>query len=261
MPRIAMLGEDGLPDGPHRNLVHDLQRLHRLTGYMSTRAISEKVRESDEEADLVSRETVSSMLSGKKLPAWPKVQSVVRVLVAKSVEQLDAQETLRQVHEAWLRASDEDRHGSDREPVHRGGAGGSGQSAYEERDDAEASQRDGPLTNQPMTLVNGSWPGAEMFEVANLAGRTVLSLNSRHSMVKRFLEARNRAAAARSRSEVEDLVDELADSFDLLLMAWARADGMFEAGSSDDMSTYWGMFAQAFVKAQSEAKANHGDDA
>jgi hypothetical protein len=79
MPGIPMLGPEELTPGPHRDLVHALQELHAAAGWPSTRLIS-KAR-GDFPATL-SHERVRSILSGKSLPLWPTLETLVRVLVS-----------------------------------------------------------------------------------------------------------------------------------------------------------------------------------
>jgi hypothetical protein len=74
-----MLGREELTPGPHRDLVYALQELHAAAGWPSTRLIS-KAR-GDFPATL-SHERVRSILSGKSLPLWPTLETLVRVLVS-----------------------------------------------------------------------------------------------------------------------------------------------------------------------------------
>ncbi|MCD0450658.1 recombinase family protein [Actinocorallia sp. API 0066] len=74
-----MLGEDTLPPGPHRDLVVALQEIHAAAGWPSTRAIS-KV-DADEFPATLSHERVRTIISGKTLPRWETLETLVRALV------------------------------------------------------------------------------------------------------------------------------------------------------------------------------------
>lgn len=79
MPRIPMLDEDVLPLGPHRDLVVALQEIHAAAGWPSTRVIS-KV-ESEESPGTLSHERVRTIISGRTLPRWETLETLVRALV------------------------------------------------------------------------------------------------------------------------------------------------------------------------------------
>lgn len=79
MPRIPMLGVEELSPSPHRNLVSALQELHAAAGWPSTRSISNV--EGDFPATL-SHEGVRSILSGRSLPLWPTLETLIRALVS-----------------------------------------------------------------------------------------------------------------------------------------------------------------------------------
>lgn len=75
MPPIPVLD---LPAGPHRDLVIALQELHAAAGWPSTRSIS-KI-ECDEFPATLSHERVRAVLSGKALPRWETLETLVRAL-------------------------------------------------------------------------------------------------------------------------------------------------------------------------------------
>jgi hypothetical protein len=75
VPPIPVLD---LPAGPHRDLVIALQELHAAAGWPSTRSIS-KI-ECDEFPATLSHERVRAVLSGKALPRWETLETLVRAL-------------------------------------------------------------------------------------------------------------------------------------------------------------------------------------
>jgi hypothetical protein len=78
MPKIPMLGENELKPGPRRDLVRALQELHGAAGWPSTRSISE-VR--GDFPGTLSHERVREILSGKAMPRWATLETLVRALV------------------------------------------------------------------------------------------------------------------------------------------------------------------------------------
>jgi hypothetical protein len=79
MPKIPMLGENELEPGPRRDLVGALQELHGAAGWPSTRSISE-VR--GDFPGTLSHERVREILSGKAMPRWATLETLVRALVS-----------------------------------------------------------------------------------------------------------------------------------------------------------------------------------
>ncbi len=106
----------------------------------------------------------------------------------------------------------------------------------------------------PITLVDGAWPGKELFEITHLNGKAIVNFNHRHPFFR----------------EVYDPIKELADSdlnevgpgevirrfrlveaaLDVLFMAYAKAENMHEDPETaySDLRTDWGKFTQAYVR-------------
>jgi hypothetical protein len=68
-----------------RDLVEALHELHRAAGVLSTRVISDAIKDRDDLPDSVSHETVGLMLRGTRLVGWTTFESVVRILAERSV--------------------------------------------------------------------------------------------------------------------------------------------------------------------------------
>jgi tetratricopeptide (TPR) repeat protein len=74
---------------------------------LSTRVISDTIRDRDDLPDTVSHETVGLMLRGTRLAGWTKFESVVRLLAERSVNPVfDPAASVRQFHDLWLHAKD-----------------------------------------------------------------------------------------------------------------------------------------------------------
>jgi tetratricopeptide (TPR) repeat protein len=74
---------------------------------LSTRVISDTIKDRDDLPDTVSHETVGLMLRGTRLVGWTKFECVVRLLAERSVNPVfDPSASVRQFHDLWLRAKD-----------------------------------------------------------------------------------------------------------------------------------------------------------
>ncbi|GAA4596948.1 tetratricopeptide (TPR) repeat protein [Actinoplanes octamycinicus] len=104
---VQMPGPDQLSPGPLRDLVSALHELYRDAGKPGVRVISTDIKNRQDLRDTVSHETVSAMLRGEGLPKWMKLECVVRVLAARSVERPEPDEVVRRFLRHWLTASDD----------------------------------------------------------------------------------------------------------------------------------------------------------
>jgi hypothetical protein len=109
---IPMPDEDAVPTGPRRELLALLHDLYRRAGLLGTRVLSEAIKNCDECPDTVSHEGVSSMLHGKGLSSWPKLESLVRVLAMRAVDRPDPNIVVRTAHALWLDAAETSSHGT-----------------------------------------------------------------------------------------------------------------------------------------------------
>ncbi|MDW5330310.1 hypothetical protein [Plantactinospora sp. KLBMP9567] len=98
---LPLPSDADLPDGPHRALVVDLHHLYRRAGYPGLKKISNEIRDRDDLPDAVSHETISKILQGEVLPRWSKLESLVRVLAAWSVDRPIADTEARRFQELW----------------------------------------------------------------------------------------------------------------------------------------------------------------
>jgi hypothetical protein len=101
---ISMPGEGVLPPGPRRSLVSALHDLYQRSGMLSTRALAAAIRQCDDCPDTVSHEGIASILHGEGISAWPKVESLVRVMAMRAVDRPDPGSEIREMHVLWLDA-------------------------------------------------------------------------------------------------------------------------------------------------------------
>ena len=74
---------------------------------LSTRVISDAIRDRDDLPDTVSHETVGMMLRGTRLVGWTKFECVVRLLAERSVNPVfEPAASVRRFHDLWLHAKD-----------------------------------------------------------------------------------------------------------------------------------------------------------
>lgn len=109
------------------------------------------------------------------------------------------------------------------------------------------------IQSHPMTLVDGSWPGKEMLEIDHLNGKAVVRINHRHQFIRDVYDPL-RAAAGRlpedqDPGELFDLIQRVSAGLDVLFLAYAKAENMHrDPEIFDDLRSYWGQHAQAYMK-------------
>ncbi len=101
---IALPGPERLPPGSHREFVQALHQLYDTAGQPGARVISVGIRRDLDLPETVSHETVTSLLSGKSVPAWAKVKSVIVALSRESVREYDQAALLERFQVLWLAA-------------------------------------------------------------------------------------------------------------------------------------------------------------
>ncbi|MDW4909426.1 ATP-binding protein [Streptomyces sp. ADMS] len=111
------------------------------------------------------------------------------------------------------------------------------------------------VRTKPITLLDGRWPGKEFLEIHHLNGKSVVKLNHRHAFFRDVYgplkKIADQGAEGMSPEDIVDLVRKAEEAIDLLFMAYARAESMYEdPGQFDDLRTYWGMFTEALLKEQ-----------
>ncbi|MFE4356282.1 pentapeptide repeat-containing protein [Kitasatospora sp. NPDC057518] len=111
MAGIVVPTSEKLPPGPRRDLVEALHGLYRGAGKPSLREISLGIKQRDELPTTVSHDTASQLLHGVAVPAWARVESMVRYLAGTAVgrQKPDPEDEVERFHRLWLAADDAER--------------------------------------------------------------------------------------------------------------------------------------------------------
>lgn len=110
------------------------------------------------------------------------------------------------------------------------------------------------INEQPITLVDSSWPGKELLDITHFNGKAVVKLNHRHPFIKQIYnpikEAANQDPSTINPDEMIELARKVEAAIDVLFMAYAKAENM-HANPDDvysDLRTQWGFFSGAYVR-------------
>ncbi|MGY5281443.1 ATP-binding protein [Nocardia abscessus] len=122
-------------------------------------------------------------------------------------------------------------------------------------DAAEIEKIREQVRTKPITLFDANWPGKEFLEIHHLNGKSVVKLNHRHAffreVYKPIKKVADDGAANLAPEEMVELARRAQSAIDLLFMAYARAEGMYEDPDQfGQLLTYWGMFSEALLKEQ-----------
>ncbi len=120
-------------------------------------------------------------------------------------------------------------------------------------DPQQAAQVRQQIKDKPMILVDGSWPGKEIFEVTHLNGKAIVRLNHRHPFIRDIYDALkaagNGAGEELSTEEFGDLVRKTKRGLDVLFLAYAKGENMHpDPTEFDDLRSYWGQFTQSYLR-------------
>lgn len=113
------------------------------------------------------------------------------------------------------------------------------------------------IKNSPITIVDVSWPGKELFEINHLNARAILKLNHRHPFIRNVYDPLKKVAndggEGLTPEEIIELARRTETALDILFLAYAKAENMHQDPSVfDDLRSYWGQFTQAYLKEVSE---------
>lgn len=117
----------------------------------------------------------------------------------------------------------------------------------------EAEKKQQELLENPLSLLSGSWPGKELFEVDHVQGRPIVKLNLRHPFCQEIYCKLKQAVEDEGASwEKDDLVELAATAktaIELLLMAYAKAESLNPAADEiySSLRSYWGIFAGEYI--------------
>ncbi|WCT56530.1 ATP-binding protein [Paenibacillus kyungheensis] len=110
------------------------------------------------------------------------------------------------------------------------------------------------INEQPITLVDSSWPGKELLDITHFNGKAVVKINHRHPFIKQIYnpikEASSQDPSTINPDEMIELARKAEAAIDVLFMAYAKAENM-HANPDDvysDLRTQWGFFSGAYVR-------------
>ncbi|OWA34247.1 hypothetical protein B9G55_18175 [Saccharibacillus sp. O16] len=109
------------------------------------------------------------------------------------------------------------------------------------------------LKESPISIVDGSWPGKEMFEVSHLNGRAVVRLNHRHQFIKDiYLPIKEVAngSASFEQADIEEIARKTEAAIDLLFMAYAKAENLHQNPEEafGDLRSQWSYSCTTYVR-------------
>lgn len=106
--------------------------------------------------------------------------------------------------------------------------------------------------SQPFTIVDDMWKGATFLDVHHLGGKDVLQYNVQHVFFQAFKEIRDNIDQG---VEVQLNAVRMKALVDLLLISYAKAESMFEAGLEltvedfiEQLKTGWGQYLNNYMK-------------
>lgn len=105
----------------------------------------------------------------------------------------------------------------------------------------------------PITLVDGSWFGKELFEITHLFGKAVVTLNHNHPFFAEVYDPIKAAAAKDpadlSHDDITRLLMSTRLALDVLFMAYAKAENLHDDPSQyDGLRSQWGIAAADYVR-------------
>lgn len=110
------------------------------------------------------------------------------------------------------------------------------------------------IRSRPMTIVPESWPGNELFEIDHLGSTAIVKLNMRHPFYQQvyaqLIEAVEKEAANDVAPEGPSLARLAQVGLDLLILAYARAEGMHLNPTEhySDLRSYWSIHLKNMVQ-------------
>ncbi|MEW2297189.1 HNH endonuclease signature motif containing protein [Streptomyces sp. NPDC006743] len=99
---IKIPSEDALPSGPHRSLLTNLHDLYRRAGFPGIKSISNASTRLNDNCDIISHQGVSNILSGKSIPRWSKLESLVIVLASLDVNRPEPRKVAQEFQSLWI---------------------------------------------------------------------------------------------------------------------------------------------------------------
>jgi hypothetical protein len=109
------------------------------------------------------------------------------------------------------------------------------------------------IQEYPFSLLDGSWPGKEMFEITHLNGKGVVLINHRHPFIRDIYDALKDAGNGnvddRTPEELADLARRVQQGIEVLFLAYAKSENLHpDPAIFDDLRSYWGQFTQSYLR-------------
>ncbi|PFD44781.1 ATP-binding protein [Bacillus cereus] len=110
------------------------------------------------------------------------------------------------------------------------------------------------IKEQPITLVDSSWPGKELLDITHFNGKAIIKINHRHPFIKEIYDPIKEVAKQDpsniNADELVVLARKVESAIDVLFMAYAKAENMhaYPDDVYSDLRTQWGFFAGAYVR-------------
>ncbi|SPF04392.1 hypothetical protein SMA5143A_5190 [Streptomyces sp. MA5143a] len=244
---IPMPDEGQVPVGPHRDLLLELHDLYKQAGQPGARRISESVREA-ELKDLVSHQTVSSMLKGDNIPRWTKLEAVVTVLAQWSVERPDVRAAVKKMHRLWMPTQSPTTPPNDESPefalASQGHSGGQAEKVAYDLSSVSTLERWG-ITNV-VQVGNGM-----MITVEKVDESTIVRVNAEHPVIDRFQVLDKCVEASSTLEEAQENARNISALIDALILSYAEACNDISdelAPPLRDLLNLWGAHAERYVK-------------
>ncbi|WP_280181756.1 ATP-binding protein [Nocardia farcinica] len=119
-------------------------------------------------------------------------------------------------------------------------------------DKEQAEQVREQIDSKPITLVDGGWPGKEIFEITHLNGKAIVRLNHRHPFIRDIYDplkaVADEGASGLDREELVALARKAEKGLDVLFLAYAKAENLHtDPEQFDDLRSYWGQFTRSYL--------------
>lgn len=104
------------------------------------------------------------------------------------------------------------------------------------------------IRTDSLTVIDGDWPGKEIFELQHVNGRVILKLNRRHPFMRHAYEPIKRLASGHAATtdpaELEDIARRAEAAIDLLLFSYAKAENAHRTPDEQygSLRHNWGQF-------------------
>ncbi|MGF0174311.1 hypothetical protein ACQF36_28475 [Streptomyces sp. Marseille-Q5077] len=247
---VPMPDETVVPPGGHRDLLVSLHKLYREAGRPGARRISQAIRQADL-SDVVSHETVNSMLKGSTFPRWSKLEAVVRILGRWSVAQPNEQSLVLIFHKLWEVGNSPQGTSAVGEEVYR--APMALQSNVQGKFHGKLSAKQQiPRGSDVMLVEVGKAKAAddELIAVELLTGRVVVRLNASHPVMGELTAIPNDLDLL-PHADVAVMGESMREALQILFLAWGAAMGDADSTTVETIGAFqreWAREAAHFFK-------------